>query len=120
MLRCSNYCGDEILINLPTTSVWSITMRVCADESNDDYSLYLMIDQEKILLRDIDYWCRGRELPLSAVGDLYKEIIDTITYILKDNPTTTCINIDKIEDELISECFGMKRSGCRAKDAFDP
>ena len=99
-IKCS-YCDgvDNVLIHLPETEKFEFRYRY-------DDGLYLILPDREIMLRDMDYWCQGRlELPTYAVGDLYSEIVDTIAEMLINNEKISVVNIDRVEEKLVSEKY---------------
>ena len=99
-------CGDNVIINLPNSVVWSIRYRLFHDEGNEDCNLYLIVDDRQILLRDTDNWCAGRpNLPYYAVRNMYEEIVDVIATQIENKPTLTLIDLPAIENKLLKEKY---------------
>ena len=95
-------CDDNIIINVPDSVTWKICYKVFDDDGNEDYSLYLIVGDEIILIRDVEYWCQGRpNLPYQAVGYLYEEIVDVIASKIETESNLRMIDISEIESELL-------------------
>ena len=98
--------GDRRLIHLPDSARWELRFRLFDDKGNNDYGLYLFLDEEEISVRDTDTLCQGRpELPYTAVGLLYAAIVDRVAERITSDPTLRLIDIDAIEAELLEEKF---------------
>lgn len=96
-------CGDQVLLNLPETAVWGIRFRMYNARGYEDYGLYLSIEGQTYCLRDTDAWCQGRpDLPESAVGKLYAEMLDQIAKQIAEQKVNF-IDVQDIETTLISK-----------------
>ena len=97
-------CGDNVIINLPDSIPWKICFRMFNENAYDDFNLYLIMGEETILLRDTDYWCQGRsDLPYTAVGYMYEEMVDIIAKKIENDPNLRLIDISSIENELLGK-----------------
>ena len=110
MLIKYEYCGDNTIINVPDSAYWKICFRLINDSTpGDDYGLYLITDEKEILLRDTDCWCSGRpELPYTAVGAMYEEIVDIIASKIEAEPNLRIVDVNAIEGKLLSEKYEKK------------
>jgi len=71
--------------------------------------LYLILPEKEIALREVDFFCQGRpNLPESAVGDLYAEMLEIIIKLIKENDNLEILDIDEIESKLIREKYQKK------------
>lgn len=96
-----------IIVNVPDSSYWEIRIKQYAEDTGgDDYSLYLIFDDKKYLIRDTEYWWMGRDnLPCFAIGELYEEIVEIIAKQIADDPNLKIIDINVIESELIDSKY---------------
>lgn len=95
---------DKRIIYIPENKYWEIVYKPFDDEGNEDGSIYLLVGEEEYVIRDLDYWCMGREnLPCSAVERLYEEILDEISEMLLKN--ISLIDIYSIENKLIENKY---------------
>jgi hypothetical protein len=102
-------CGDNIIVNVPDSLTWKICYKLFDEAGNEDCNLYLIVGEETILLRDAEYWCQGRtNLPYSAVGDLYEEIVNVIGAKIENEPNLRIIDISSIESKLLEDEFEKK------------
>ena len=102
-------CGDNIIVNVPDSVTWKICYKLFDEDGYDDCNLYLIVGDETILLRDTEYWCQGRpNLPYSAVGYLYEEIVDAIVAKIENDPNLRVIDISSIESKLLEEKYEKK------------
>ena len=101
-----DYIGDQVIVNVPDSSYWEIRFRLFDDNTgDDDYNLYLILGDKEFTLRDSDYWCQGRDLPYTAVGALYEEIVEVIAEQIAKDPNLKFIDIGAIESELIDSKY---------------
>ena len=102
--------GDRVIMNLPDSACWEIRFRLFGEDTGcDDYNLYLIYGDKEIVLRDTEYWCQGRrDLPYTAVGALYEEIVEVIGKKLALDPDLRIIDIEAIEEELIAAKYEKK------------
>ena len=99
-------CGDSIIIHLPDSVCWRICFKLFDDNGNDDYGLYLNIEDKTILLRDTENWCQGRpNLSYTEVGSMYEEILDIIASKIENEPNLRMIDIPAIENKLLEEKY---------------
>ncbi len=101
IIKCSHVDGVEnAIINIPDSAYYEIRSRF-------EDGIYLILSDKEIQLRDIDFWCQGRspELTSWAVTDLYDEMVDVIADILTNNEHISSIDIDEIENDLISKKY---------------
>ena len=102
-------CGDNIVLIVPDSAMWQICYRSFDEDGNDNCHLYLIIEDKTILLRDTEYWCQGRpNLPYSAVGYLYEEIVDVIFAKIANEPNLKIIDIPSVENQLLNEKYEKK------------
>ncbi len=102
-------CGDNIILNVPDSEMWQICYRLLDEKGYDDCSLYLIIADKTILLRDGEDWWNGRpDLPCFAVGELYEEIVEVIFAKIENEPNLKVIDITSIEYQLIKEKYEKK------------
>ena len=95
---------DKKIMNIPQDQCWEIVYKPFDDEGDFDGGLYLIINDNVYLMRDIDYWCMGRDnLPCGAVEQLYLEMLDVIGEMLVGDAPV--INICKIENMLIENKY---------------
>ncbi len=100
------YLGDKVIMNLQSEANWKICFKLFDDEGCEDYNLYLITDEETVVLRDVEYWCQGRpDLRYTAIGELFEEIVDVIAHKLEHEPDIRVIDIPAIENKLIEEKY---------------
>lgn len=102
-------CGDNTIINIPDSLIWRICF-IQYDE-NGDYKgeLCLIIGDETIVIRDLEYFCGGRpNLPVHAVCNLYEDIMNVISAKIESEPDLRMIDITSIESKLLKEKYEKK------------
>ena len=101
-----SFLGDNVILNLPDDKRWELRYRLFDDEVMGVYGLYIICEDKEIEIRDGEYYAQGRpELPLSAVGNLYEDIVDKAGEMLAANPGLSFIDIDEIESKLLCEKY---------------
>ena len=105
MLIKYDFCGDNNIVNIPETMYWKISFAMLDENGRDDYNLYLHIGNEKITIRDTDFWSMGRDLPYEEVGYMYEEMVDIIAAKIEQEPNLKIIDISAIESTLINEKY---------------
>ncbi len=106
MLFKYTYIGDQVIVNVPDHELWELRFMLFDDDGYDNYNLYLIYRDKKTEIRETDFWTQGRpNLPYSAVGALYEEIVEVVCERLAGNPNLKIIDIDAIEDELIAQKY---------------
>ena len=101
-----SFLGDNVILNLPDDKLWELRYRLFDDEVMEVYGLYIICGDKEIEIRDVECYAQGRpELPLSAVGDLYEDIVDKTGEMLAANPGLNFIDIDEIESKLLCEKY---------------
>ena len=109
MLIKYEYIGDKVVVNAPDNSYWEIRFKLFDCEGNEDYNLYLIIGEKEFMLRDVDYWCQGRwNLPYTAVGALYEEMVEVIAKRIACEPNLKVIDVEAIESELLESKYKKK------------
>lgn len=99
-------CGDNSIVYVPDTAVWKICFMLFGNDGNEVSSLYLIVGNDTILLRDTDYWLEGRpNLRRYSVEALFAEIIDVISAKIENDPNLKVIDIPSIESKLIKEKY---------------
>ena len=97
--------GEDNLISIPDTMPWRLVRKLFDNDGYDDYGLYLILNGEEIQLRDAQELCDGRDIPLSAVGQLHYDMIDEIIRLLIETPKTEFICLEDLEAELLQNKY---------------
>ena len=97
------YIGDRSLIYIPPGKPWSLHFLMFNDNGDEDYSVYLTVDDGKpICILEVDLFCQGNPgLPYYAVGHLYEDLIDLAAEELSDNPSLPVLDIPALVRRLV-------------------
>lgn len=101
-IKC-NMCDacDNLLLHITPNDRFEFRYRF-------EDGLYLILPDKEIVLREVDLFCQGRpNLPESAVGDLFAEMLEVITQLIKEEEISI-LDIDEIENKLITEKYEKK------------
>lgn len=95
--------GDQHLLFIPDGKRWAVYYALCDDTGREDRGIYIRVEDEPpIRVLDTEYLCQGRpQLPHSAVGELYEEVIETISAAVKADSTIHHIDMLAVVDRLI-------------------